>query len=258
MATNIQPLRPYVIFTQENGTLTPTGYDFLYNMFLRVGGSLDSLNAVTLADKTWDAPNPIGSTTPSTGAFTTLTATTSANFSPTGQVVINPTTASNMNNMTIGGTTPKAATFTTLTVNTSASFAPSGTVTINPTTASAMDNVTIGGTTPKASTFTTMTTTTGAVIGGGVAANGSGLKHARLTTGSILAGTDALVTHTWATTFADANYTVSASVVDATTAAASLRVVHIETISATQVAVRVENTSAGNLTGTLHLIAIHD
>lgn len=84
------------------------------------------------------------------------------------------------------------------------------------------------------------------------------IKAERVTTGSIGAGLSALVTLTWAAAFADANYTVQASVVDATAAVASLRVVHIETISATAVAVRVENTSAGALTGVLHVTAIHD
>lgn len=85
-----------------------------------------------------------------------------------------------------------------------------------------------------------------------------GLRQGRITTGSIGAGASALVTLTWATAYKDTNYTVIASVLNATAAAASLRVVHIETISTTQVAVRVENTSAGALTGTLHLIGFHD
>lgn len=86
----------------------------------------------------------------------------------------------------------------------------------------------------------------------------NGLSGGRITTGSIGAGASALVTYTWTTPFKDTNYTVTASVLNATAAAASLRVVHIETISATAVAVRVENTSAGALTGTLHLVALHD
>lgn len=170
----IPPLKPFQLFTDKDGLLTKTAYDFLFGLFSRVGGSLSELNAVTLADKTWDAPGTIGSTTPSTGKFTTLESTTA---------------------------------------------------------------------------FT---------AGLSVTANASGLKHARVTTGSIGAGVSALVTHTWTTTFADASYTVAASVVDATAAIASLKIVHIEAVSATQCKVRVENTSAGALTGTLHLIAFHD
>lgn len=84
------------------------------------------------------------------------------------------------------------------------------------------------------------------------------IKHGRVTTGSIGAGASALVAYTWPAPYKDALYTVTASVLNATAAAASLKVVHVETQSATQVVVRVENTSAGALTGTLNLIAVHD
>lgn len=68
-------LRPNSTFVDKDGSLTLEGYRYLDGIYIRVGGSLDSLNAVTLADKTWDAPNPIGSTTPDTGKFTTLQST---------------------------------------------------------------------------------------------------------------------------------------------------------------------------------------
>lgn len=93
---------------------------------------------------------------------------------------------------------------------------------------------------------------------GGISNNGSALKHARVTTGSITAGTSSVVTATWTTAFADTNYTVVASVADSTAAAAALRVVHIESIVAGSVGVRIENTSAGSITGTVDVIAIHD
>jgi hypothetical protein len=83
-------------------------------------------------------------------------------------------------------------------------------------------------------------------------------KAERVTTGSIAAGASALVTLTWAVAFADANYTAVASVLDATAAAASLRVVHVESVTAAAVGVRVENTSAGALTGTVQVIGMHD
>jgi hypothetical protein len=92
----------------------------------------------------------------------------------------------------------------------------------------------------------------------GVAGDGGGFKHKRLTTGSINATTDVDVTVTWGTTFADANYTVTASVVDATAANASLKIVHITSVSAANCVIRVRNDSAGALTGTLHVHAIHD
>lgn len=92
----------------------------------------------------------------------------------------------------------------------------------------------------------------------GVVSDGGGFKHARVSTGSIGAGLSALVTVTWTTAFADTDYTVVASVQDSTAATLSLVVVHIETKTAAAVAVRVENTSLGSLTGTLHVIAVHD
>ncbi len=83
-------------------------------------------------------------------------------------------------------------------------------------------------------------------------------KAMRVTTGSINAGVSALVTATWPVAFVDANYTVAASVLDATAAIASLQVVHVETVTNAAVQVRVQNTSAGALTGTLNVIALHD
>lgn len=87
---------------------------------------------------------------------------------------------------------------------------------------------------------------------------GSGLTHGRASTGSIAAGANVLVNVTLGNTMADTNYTVSVTIEDATTSASSLRLVHVESRSTTQVGVRVENTSAGAITGTIHVIAIHD
>ncbi len=92
----------------------------------------------------------------------------------------------------------------------------------------------------------------------GVFNDGGGLKHARVTTGAIGAGSTVLVTITWTTAFADANYTVNASVLEATGSALSLSIVHIESQTASAVTVRVLNNAAGSLTGTVHVIAIHD
>lgn len=95
------------------------------------------------------------------------------------------------------------------------------------------------------------------VINSGVFKDGGGIKHARVTTGSIAAGGDALVTVTWTTAFADANYTVQAQVQDAT-ALDALNVIHIETVTASAVAVRVLNNDGSSHTGTLHVMAMHD
>lgn len=90
------------------------------------------------------------------------------------------------------------------------------------------------------------------------AVTATGIKGQRVTTGSISAGASALVTLTWSNAFVDANYTPTVSVLNSTAAAASLRIVHVESYTASQVVVRVENTSAGSLTGTLLVTAIHD
>ncbi len=121
----IQPLRPYTLFTNKNGVLTTEAYNFLYNLYLRVGGSLDSLNAVTLADHTWEEPAPIGSVTPNTGRFTTLTTTGATTFSPpnanvdvsptgTGTFTVNPAVTGTINNMSIGAASASTGVFTTV------------------------------------------------------------------------------------------------------------------------------------------------
>lgn len=89
-------------------------------------------------------------------------------------------------------------------------------------------------------------------------AQGSGLKHQRVTTGSIGATASSVVTLTWTSAFADANYTVNCDVEDTTAAVLSLSVVHVESKVAASVGVRVSNTSADAITGTLNCIAMHD
>jgi hypothetical protein len=84
------------------------------------------------------------------------------------------------------------------------------------------------------------------------------IQTKRVTTGSVTAGLTALVTVTWTAAFADTNYTVSASVIDSTAAGLALAILHVETIAADSVAIRVLNTSVGALTGTIHCIGIHD
>jgi hypothetical protein len=95
-------------------------------------------------------------------------------------------------------------------------------------------------------------------INSGLNYDGSGAKHARVSTGSIAGGASSLVTITWATAFADANYTVQVAVQDSTVAAASLSVVHVESVSASAITVRVANAAVGAITGTLHAVAFHD
>lgn len=100
---------------------------------------------------------------------------------------------------------------------------------------------------------------TGTVLGVGVG-QGTGVKHGRVTTGSISAGASAAVTITWGgSAFANTNYTVICSVLEATTSTSTLRVHHIESVTTTTVVVRVVNDDGVSAhTGTLHAIAFHD
>lgn len=88
--------------------------------------------------------------------------------------------------------------------------------------------------------------------------NGSGLKHSRVITNSIPGNSYALITVNWETPFSDANYTVQAQIQDTTNSNLSLQMVHIESVSPEAVKVRVYNNSTIPLTGTVHVIAIHD
>lgn len=94
-------------------------------------------------------------------------------------------------------------------------------------------------------------------INGGLGNNGSALKWQTITTGSIPAGSSALVTVTWTTSFSDGNYAPFVSVEDATASSSSLKIIHIESKTSTSITVRVANDSAGALTGTLNALAMH-
>ncbi|RQR94561.1 hypothetical protein DIE04_19095 [Burkholderia sp. Bp8994] len=65
-----------------------------------------SINAATLGGATFAAPGPIGSTTPGTGAFTTLTSSSTT--------TLGATRATSLDNTPIGSTTPSTGAFTTL------------------------------------------------------------------------------------------------------------------------------------------------
>ena len=135
---------------------------------------------------------PIGSTTASTGAFTTLTAsstvtlspananvaispsgTGTVTISPVGALTINPTAASTINNTSIGATTRSTGAFTTLAANGAVTFT-AGTASTNTTSgtlvvtgglgvsgrinAANFDGI-IGANTAAAGTFTALTAT---------------------------------------------------------------------------------------------------
>lgn len=163
-ATLLSPPRPYVKFVNADDTLTAQGYDFLYGLYRRVGGSLSALNAATLLDKTWSEPAAIGNITPSTGRFTSLTATsyTMASISSSATILtILPTgTGSTMDKVIIGDSVPAKATFSDLyvtpTTGLGVNLQPSGTVTIKSgTTVGTLDKVAVGSLVASTGKFTT-------------------------------------------------------------------------------------------------------
>lgn len=82
------------------------------------------------------------------------------------------------------------------------------------------------------------------------------MQTSRTTTGSIANGVTSTITITWATAFADTNYTVV--VVSQGTATTDIVVQSLLTKTASSVQVVVKNTGTVSHTGTLHAIAIHD
>jgi hypothetical protein len=114
-----------MMFTDGNGNLTKDAYDFLFAMFQRVGGSLESLNAATLQAHTWEEPGSIGATTPTSGKFTTLDTSNAVTMSGTNPVRLLITgagyieihSANNpgmINNMRVGNDYPQTGVFTDL------------------------------------------------------------------------------------------------------------------------------------------------
>jgi len=96
----------------------------------------------------------IGSTTPSTGAFTT--------------VDVGGGAGSEIDNTDVGLNTPKGGAFTTFTVSASGS-----TFTVNPATAGTLDNVAIGATAAAAGTFTSVNATSNVDITGTLTVDGN-------------------------------------------------------------------------------------
>jgi hypothetical protein len=86
----------------------------------------------------------------------------------------------------------------------------------------------------------------------------SNIQSERVTTGIIAAGARVTVTLTWAKTFTDTSYSVTASVTDTSAAGPGLRVERVTGKTATTISVQLINDSAGALTGTLEAVAVHD
>jgi hypothetical protein len=113
-----------VTFTQNTGSTSTTS------------GTLIVTGGVGISERLYAGSiqnTPIGSVTANSGAFTTLTTSSTVTLSPasaniaisptgTGTVTINPATAGTINNMSIGATTRASGAFTTLTANNAVTF----------------------------------------------------------------------------------------------------------------------------------------
>jgi hypothetical protein len=102
------------------GTVTSVGGTGTVNGLTLTGTVTGAGNLTLGGTLSLASPPAIGSTAPSTGAFTILTvnsaSTSAVTLSPTGSgtVTIGPTTAGTINNMSIGATTASTGAFTTI------------------------------------------------------------------------------------------------------------------------------------------------
>ncbi len=182
------------------------------------GGSNITLsnNSNELEGHTWEAPGTIGSTTPSSGAFTTLSATGGITGTLTGNVTGTASNASALENATwsvpgaIGGTTPNSGAFTTLSATGGITGNLTGNVTGNATTATtattannalALENATweapgtIGSTTPNSASFTSIVVS--GTITGNVNGNLTGNVTGNATTANTASNALTLENATW-------------------------------------------------------------
>lgn len=96
----------------------------------------------------------------------------------------------------------------------------------------------------------------GLTVNTNVGPDGSGLKHQRLSTGSVTASATLSVSFSWTTSFGDGFYTASCTMEDTT---GSLRVISVTSKTGPSMNVVVHNDDAGNAhTGTLNCIGMHD
>jgi len=84
------------------------------------------------------------------------------------------------------------------------------------------------------------------------------VEPVRITTGSVGASSQAEVAVTFGVPLPDTNYTVMATVEEATAATDTLKVLKVVSKSTTGCVVRVQNVNASARTGTLHVVAIGD
>lgn len=99
-------------------SVTPTGD---WSMSSAGVSTITKIGGVALATY-FASPPAIGGTAPAAGAFSTLTASTSVSFSPSGAITLNPTTAGTINNMSVGATTASTVRATTVTATSAGSL----------------------------------------------------------------------------------------------------------------------------------------
>lgn len=180
--------------TKGTGSIGGSNTQVQYNSSGSLAGSANlTFDGTTLTAAGLAGPHngTVGATTPNTGAFTTLSASSTVTFNQsnastslaptgTGTVTINPATAGTINNMAIGGTTAASGNFSAL-KNTALT---SGRVVYSTTGGLETDsaNLTFDGTTLTANALTTTSTVT---VNGGTANGVAYLNGSKvLTTGS--------------------------------------------------------------------------
>jgi hypothetical protein len=84
------------------------------------------------------------------------------------------------------------------------------------------------------------------------------VEHVRQSTGSILTGVRADVICTWPAAFADANYSMFASVEDTSALGLGLNAERVRSKTASAATVQVLNASLGTLSGTVDCLGVHD
>ena len=96
-------------------------------------------------------------------------------------------------------------------------------------------------------------------VGTSVNGDGGGMKHGRVPIAAIAKSSTLAVELDWKTPFADANYTVNCSVVNAAADGAGLRLHHIQAVQTGKVlAVIANDDSANSQSGVLNCMAMHD
>lgn len=106
-------------------------------------------------------------------------------------------------------------------------------------------------------TLTTLNVGGKLTLSGGIV-NNPGFQHERVTTGGITQTSAAEVTVTWDVAFADTAYTPIVSLIHSGTGTTGLQPLRVTALTTTNCSVLILNNTAGTLTGTLAIHAVHD